>query len=106
MICQNTLKRLDIQIFVAAASPVGHDAAFDFVELLIDHDILVHHALYNPTLGAQLSVARELGINDIFIIGQKEAFKHTLLRRDLKERKTQEITHEEAIRIIQEIAES
>ncbi|MFA5086914.1 MAG: histidine--tRNA ligase [Candidatus Paceibacterota bacterium] len=90
------------QVFLAQISPLAKKRSLAIMEDLRRANIKVAESFSKDSLKAQLGLASKLGIDNVLIIGQKEAIQGTVMMRNMETGKQSEVKQEEIIKEIKQ----
>jgi histidyl-tRNA synthetase len=90
------------QVFLAQISPVAKKRSLAIMEELRRANIKVAESFSKDSLKSQLGLASKLGIDNVLIIGQKEALQGTVMMRNMETGKQSEVKQEEIVKEIKQ----
>lgn len=90
------------QIFLAQIGPLAKKKCLAIMQDLRKANLRVVESLGKNSLKAQLGLANKLGINNVLIIGQKEALQGTVVIRNMETGKQLEVRQEEIVKAIKQ----
>lgn len=88
------------QVFLAQISPLAKKRSLAIMEDLRRANVKVAESFSKDSLKAQLGLASKFGIDNVLIIGQKEALQGTVMMRNMESGKQSEVKQEEIIKEI------
>ena len=90
------------QVFLAQISPLAKKRSLAIMEELRRANLKVAESFSKDSLKSQLGLASKLGIDNVLIIGQKEALQGTVMMRNMETGKQSEVKQEEIIKEIKQ----
>jgi histidyl-tRNA synthetase len=90
------------QVFLSQIGPLAKKRSLAIIEELRRANIRVAESFSKDSLKAQIGLASKLGINNVLIIGQKEALQGTVMMRNMESGKQSEVSQEEIIKEIKQ----
>lgn len=90
------------QVFLAQIGPLAKKRSLAIMQDLRKANLKVAESFSKDSLKSQLGLASKLGIDNVLIVGQKEALQGTVMMRNMETGKQSEVKQEEIVKEIKQ----